>query len=339
VYGRVVFRADASPQIGGGHIVRCLALADRLAAEGWTCTFAVSSETLGSVPALASSRHHVHVVECLADAAFLSALGPVDLLVVDHYGLDESLEAPCREMVRAILVIEDLANRKHHAEILVDATFGRTKDDYRELVPPDCRLLLGPDYALLRPEFAATRSAALARRSESQLQRILVCMGNSDPHDVTSLALDAIDRCGRPFDVDVVLGSASPNRDAVAVRLRGARHRLHVDSRDVAGLMREADVAISSCGTIAWERCVLGLPAVAVITADNQRVIAQNLANAGAIVLAGAWDEVTANHLHASLARLAAAPERLGAMASAAAKICDGDGTRRVSRAVAELAS
>jgi UDP-2,4-diacetamido-2,4,6-trideoxy-beta-L-altropyranose hydrolase len=156
---------------------------------------------------------------------------------------------------------------------------------------------------------------------------------------VTSLALDAIDRCGRPFDVDVVLGSASPNRDAVAVRLRGARHRLHVDSRDVAGLMREADVAISSCGTISWERCVLGLPAVAVITADNQRVIAQNLANAGAIVLAGAWDEVTANHLHASLARLAAAPERLGAMASAAAKICDGDGTRRVSRAVAELAS
>lgn len=322
-----VFRADASPTIGGGHVMRCLALADGLAAKGWRCQFWVAPGTIETVPALAKSTHEATTATVSVQTA--------DLLVVDHYGLDAEFESACRTWAQHILVIDDLADRPHDCDLLLDQTLGRVQADYRPLVPGHCRLLLGPAHALLRPDFARLRPAALARR-DGTLARMLVSLGGSDPHDMTSLVLDTLGRMGLEVDVDVVLGSASPNCDVVAERLRGQpRTTLHVDTPHMAELMVQADLAIGAAGVTSWERCTVGLPTIMVVTADNQRLIAHQLDQAGAAVLAGDWTTVTMDGLVAVLRQLADTSQ-LAAVSKAAARVCDGQG---VTRTVATLGS
>ncbi len=305
--------------------MRCLALADGLARAGWCCRFWVAPGTLETVPALARSDHEV-----------VSESAPhqhVQLLVVDHYGLDAAFEAACRPWARHILAIDDLADRWHDCDMLLDQTLGRTVADYRELTPSHCIQLLGPQHALLRPDFARLRRESLARR-HGNVERILVSLGGSDPRDMTGLALDALERAGFDAAVDVVLGSASPNCAAVASRLQDRpRTRLHTDTSNMAQLMAAADIAVGAAGATSWERCTVGLPCAMVVTADNQRLIARALNDAGAAVLVGDWTDATATGLAAAL-RGIADPRRLQAMAAAAAGVCDGIG---VARTVAEV--
>jgi spore coat polysaccharide biosynthesis predicted glycosyltransferase SpsG len=164
------------------------------------------------------------------------------------------------------------------------------------------------------------------------LRHVLVSMGNSDPHDMTSLALRAIEETGVEVEVDVVLGSQSTNRAGVESYLArfGQRARLHFDAPNMAELMVAADLAIGACGVTSWERCTLGLPTIAVIAADNQRVVAANLAAAGALVLAGDWANCSQRSLANLLRAFATDPARLSIMAQRAATICDGAGVARV---------
>lgn len=320
-----VFRADASPALGGGHVMRCLALADGLSHAGWRCSFWVAPGTLEAVPALAGSRHEV-VFES-------PRYQRVQLLVVDHYSLGAAFEASCRSWARHILAIDDLADRRHDCDILLDQTLGRVDTDYRELTPSFCVQLLGPQYALLRPDFAGLRGEALARR-HGNLERILVSLGSSDPRDITGLALDALEQAGLDAAVDVVLGSVSPNCAAVAGRLQNwPRARFHHDTSRMAELMAVADIAVGAAGVTSWERCTVGLPCAMVVTADNQRLIARALNDAGAAVLVGDWRAMTAARLAGAL-RCMAKPRKLQAISIAAAGVCDGNG---VARAVAQV--
>lgn len=305
--------------------MRCLALADGLARAGWHCRFRVAPGTLETVPALARSGHEV-----VSDSA---PQQQVQLLVVDHYGLDAAFETACRPWARHILAIDDLADRRHDCDLLLDQTLGRAAADYRELTPGHCVQLLGPQHALLRPDFARLRGEALARR-HGTVERILVALGSSDPRDITGLALDALEQAGFDAAVDVVLGRASPNCAAVASRLQGwPRAQFHADASNMAELMATADIAVGAAGVTSWERCTVGLPCAMVVTADNQRLIARALDAAGAAVLVGDWTAMTASRLAEAL-RGMEGPRKLLAMADAAAGVCDGGG---VARTVAKL--
>ena len=336
---QAVFRADASAAIGGGHVARCRALADALANKDWSCRFAVNQQTIAAIPALAASRHDFIRLtgDGLDEAAEIkpSIEGKIDLLIVDHYQRDAQFESACRSWAGHILVIDDLANRHHDADFLLDQTLGRDEVDYVSLVPPGCRMLLGPDFALLRPQFARARSDALAHR-DGGLRRILICMGNSDPHDMTTVALQGIVQSGVTVAIDVVLGSISPNCAAVAAEIAGLKRdiRLHIDVPDMAALMASADLAIGSSGVIAWERCAVGLPTIAVITADNQRMIAANLSAAGAVHLAGDWKGASAEAISGAVAAVAKRPELLTEMSRKAAAICDGNGVERATSTI-----
>ena len=148
---KVYFRCDASPEIGSGHVFRCLTIANALKDHGWSCVFATQTDSASVVPALES--YETIKPEDLKEEA--------DLLVVDHYGLDKDFEKSCRSLVKRILVIDDLADRDHDCDVLLDQTFGREEKDYQGLVSAECKILAGASYALLRPQFSKNRMQSL----------------------------------------------------------------------------------------------------------------------------------------------------------------------------------
>lgn len=338
---RAVFRCDASPAIGGGHVMRCLSLARALREQGWSCLFAVSAETPSTLPRLTSLSDGLLVLKQSAGeepgaiAAWLD--GPADLLVVDHYRRDIAFERACRSWAQSILVIDDMANRAHDADVLVDPTCGRNVWDYDSLVPRHCRVLAGSDYALLRPDFAVVRPGTLERRRDTiEMKRILVAFGAGDVAEATRLALHAIATSGLDASVDVVMGAASTGLATVRAALQAMPQaaRLHVDTDKLAALMADADLAIGAGGGLSWERCCLGLPTVVLETAANQRGVIAALAERRAVLALGACGAVAVERLADALRELAAEPRLRRNMAGAAADLCDGQGVARVLRAL-----
>lgn len=332
-----VVRADASLKVGGGHVYRCLTLADAMADAGWQCIFACRHGTREAAPVLGRNCHEIFEIDTLEEAAQLRQLHPagIDLLVVDHYGLDIGFEAACRPWARRIMVLDDGPGRRHDCDILLDQNLDAQSGAYRDLVPDHCRLLTGPSYALLRPQFLGARREALAQRaSGSPARRLLISLGATDPSNVTSRVVAAT--AGLPLQIDVVLGSASTQAPAInelASRL-GLSVKVHVDVTDMAALMSAADLAVGAGGSTSWERCCLGLPSLIVVLAENQRDIAAALDRAGAALDLGQTETLTNEKLKAALQMLYHDEGRRSAMAERAATICDGDGTRRVMEAL-----
>jgi UDP-2,4-diacetamido-2,4,6-trideoxy-beta-L-altropyranose hydrolase len=334
----VVFRADASVAIGGGHVMRCLALANALRDAGMACWFAGIAETLTTVPELARSGHNWIEVSAPGNAAAMlhsiAAGGPSssDWLIVDHYRWDATEESQCRGWARNILVIDDLADRPHDCDLLLDQTFGRTDAEYEGLLSPGCKLLAGASYALLRPEFVAARPASLKRRADGRLDRVLITMGLTDPAGATAVLARQLLNSRLPLKIDVVLGVSAPHLDEVK-RIADANQSLfevHAGTTAMAELMSNADIAFGAAGSTSWERCCVGLPSALLVLADNQREIAGRLAAASAAVQLGTIDDIEPMAATRLLNDLRRAPRRLVDMARSAAAICDGRGVRRV---------
>ena len=336
-----VFRADASPAIGGGHIMRCLTLANTLRASGWRCDFAVRQPSMECIPALSQSGHQTTTLDgdTEAEPALMKQYWPqgIDCLIADHYGRDEAFESGCRSWARRIVAIDDLADRRHDCDNLLDQTLGRAATDYAPLVPESCAILTGPRYALLRPEFAAARPASLARRGGGGVGRILVGLGATDPDNATEEVLRGIVLSGLPVTVDVMIGPAATHLERLRrfVEEMPLTCELHVGTAEVAGLMERADVAIGAAGTTSWERCCLGLPSLLVVTATNQEKIAAALQKAGAARIVAPLGGLSAQLIAAALVDLTAKPNSLGRMAECAAEVTDGRGAERFCEAIA----
>lgn len=335
---RAIFRCDAGPGIGAGHLIRCAALAEALESDGWDCGFAMdggAAETVRSM--LPQAPHRFAWLDGGPDgeARRLRAVWPegCELLVVDHYGRDAEFERACRPWAKRILAIDDLADRPHDCDFLLDQTLGRAEADYAGLVPGHCRMLLGPGYALLRRQFARARARSLAeRRPANGIRRIFVSFGGTDGLNLTPVALAGIAESGLTAAVDVVLGPQARSRADVERRFAAlaAPCRAHVNPTDVAAVMGRADIAIGAAGTMSWERCCLGLPSLAVVSAGNQRQIAAALAGEGAAIELGRGSDVTPSRVADGLHAVNDGNGTLAAMSAAAASICDGMGTQRI---------
>lgn len=254
-----------------------------------------------------------------------------DWMVVDHYALDRRWEARLRPYVRRILAIDDLADRSHDCDILLDQNlFLSSGNRYAGRVPPACGVLLGPRYALLRPEFAAARAALAARSGE--LRRILVFFGSFDPSNQTLKALRAISAAGiGEIGVDVVIGENSLYRSQIEDHCRRTpSHSLHIQAEGMAALMARADLAVGAAGATTWERCCLGLPALVITIAENQIEIARGCDRAGAVKYLGHGDAVLEHDLAIALRNLAGSPSRLAQMSRRAMDLVDGLGADRV---------
>lgn len=364
---RIVFRTDASVHIGTGHVMRCLTLADNLAARGAGCLFVCREHSGNLIEFIKSKGHAVHALPSKAQLAesiddkIRSGLSKLELahghwlgttqaedaqvctpilagfkpdwLIVDHYALDASWELALKPYYRKLMAIDDLADRPHVCDILLDQTFGRNAEDYRIRVSAKCHLLCGSEYALLRPEFAALRTSSLQRRARPALRELLITMGGVDKDNATEQVLQALRACPLPADcrITVVMGATAPWLDDVRIRAQDMPWptRVLVGVSDMAQLMADSDLAIGAAGSTSWELCCLGVPNLLVCTAANQRTVIGALASVNA----------TARLDQAELSQPDGIPfytqyelltENLDAYAAAAAQITDGSGASRV---------
>jgi UDP-2,4-diacetamido-2,4,6-trideoxy-beta-L-altropyranose hydrolase len=265
-------------------------------------------------------------------AATLDALSePVDWLVVDHYALDARWERSLRPKTSRLLAIDDLADRDHDCDVLLDHN---PQDEagirYAKRLPERARRLIGPRYALLRPEFATAREKR--RERDGSVRRIAVFMGGTDPDGATLLAIEALSAPPlKHIHVDVAIGSASPHLGAIraAAEARGNAAVL-VDLPNLADLFGRADLAIGAGGVAALERCCVGLPTVTVAIADNQKRGLEWLADHGAVRHLGEAEGVTAESLSAELHALCSSPAQVRQLSQRAAAVVDGRGIVRV---------
>ena len=370
---KAAFRVDASLQIGSGHVMRCLTLADALAAHGAQCHF-ISREIVGNLLALIRQRGYVVDVlpaptestqvaapegdkndssqltvyegwlgiswqkDAEQTRAIVEKLQP-DWLVVDHYALDQRWEVALRPHFKKLMVIDDLADRVHQCDFLLDQNLGRQPQDYVNLIPAQCKVLTGPQYALLRPEFAALRAYSLQRRQLPVLKQVLITMGGVDQSNATGQVLQALKGCTLPQDcrISVVMGLQAPWLQQVRAQAQNMPWptEVLVNINDMAQRMADSDLAIGAAGSTSWERCCLGLPTLMVVLADNQRLGAEALQEAQAALLIGDVNDIAMKlplAINASTSR-----HRLQEMSTATAAVTDGRGVDKVLKAMRVL--
>ncbi len=362
------FRVDAATWIGIGHVMRCLTLADAMRKRGHSCQFisrshagnliahirskgyavtplpgidkVLSGPTAGSVQPDHSSWLGCHWSEDAAQSLAALKDSSVDWLIIDHYALDSRWESELQAVCRRVMVIDDLADRSHDCDLLLDQTIGRRPSDYLPWLKESAEVLCGSQYALLRPEFAGLRSRSLLRRRTGDIRHVLITMGGVDQHNATGQVLNALDCTGFPQGgrITVVMGATAPwlaevqqqaGRLAMLVEVR-------TDVHDMAELMAVSDLAIGAAGATSWERCCLGLPAIMVVLAANQTGVAAGLKEAGAAEIIEDTLQIGAR-LPRLIETLLASPERCREMSQRAATVTDGCGAGRVAQRLEAL--
>jgi len=351
---KVFFRVDGSDQIGTGHVMRCLALADYLSQKKITCQFICRDHKLNLIPLLEQKGYVVHRLPyCQKNQAIQNSqvshaqwLGStqledaeqtlavlnsfmVDWIIVDHYAIDHVWENKVASCTAKIMVIDDLADRKHKCNLLLDQTFGRDVKDYETLCPDDSVFLIGSNYALLRSDFSEFRARSIERRSARQKKSVLITMGglDTDNHTLSVLKAISIVCVELSLKVTVVLGGGSQWFEVINSYAVRQNFTLNVKQgvNNMAELMSSSDICIGAAGTTSWERCCVGLPTVTIVTAENQKKIAECLEEFGATVVADLDDlEVKLRKL------LYVGSGLLEKMSQNALTVCDGRGVERV---------
>jgi len=351
---RIFIRADASGEIGSGHVMRCITLADELARRGANVAF-ICRDIL---PVLAEKvRAHGHALHLLPPASdprpndgaahahwlqahwsedcrhtreVLQQMEGVDWLIADHYALDARWETPLRDVARQIMVLDDLADRAHDCDLLLDHAIYRKPGDYDSLIPATARLLTGGEYFLLRPEFHELRKKSLERRKQIKgIEKILINFGGTFKNEAIEAALHAVERVfGNRASVILVQGKSGGGEDEAERHFRknfSFPIQVYEFVEDMAALMCHVDLVMGAAGMSSLERFCLGLPAISVSVADNQEIAVRAYARTGGVM----HGSVDTEELALLLQQLDEQPEMLYGMSKAAARITDGLGVYR----------
>ncbi|MBP1993971.1 UDP-2,4-diacetamido-2,4,6-trideoxy-beta-L-altropyranose hydrolase [Paenibacillus eucommiae] len=375
----VYFRADASLQIGSGHIMRCLSLAEQLRKQGADVLFLCRDLEGNLAVYLTGKGYHVVMLPAQNESGtkaenlgsdinpaerFYTGSPPheswlgvpwsvdrdqtivrlqeetrkVDWFIIDHYALDAKYEQAIRPYIGKLMVIDDLADRDHACDLLLDHNYYADMGSrYEGWLPGSCRTLLGPSYALLRLEFREAKASAVRR--DGQVRNILLSFGGVDLTNETLKALYALQPLVRhDMQIEVILGKLNPHAEAVAElcqQIPGCRVYVNVDN--MTEFMAGVDLAIGAGGTTTWERCCLGLPSVIITTAGNQERLTEHIARTDAICYLGKSDEVTPPQIREAVERIMRSPQAYLHMSACAAALVDGLGTERVVKVLKEL--
>lgn len=357
----VAFRTDASYQIGTGHVIRCLTLAEALREKGARCKFICRNHEGNLIKRIRQSGFQTIELP-LSDNAFhtndasetgithrhwlctdwqtdsfqsATALSGelIDWLIVDHYAIGKCWETAMRSHCKRIMVIDDLADRLHDCDLLLDQNLVEGFDSrYRNLLPAKTACLLGPQYSLLQPHYADLHPCAPPRLGP--IQRILLYFGGADLNNLTGLAISAFLSLNlSEINLDVVVNPNGPNTKSIRRQVSGLPNIvLHEQLPSLANLMLKADLAIGACGTTTWERCCLGLPTLAVTLAENQKRIAMKMADLGIIRLLGDQTSVDISGMTKSLKEIIESPNDLREWSLRCRDLIDGQGTNRLVR-------
>jgi len=359
---KVVIRADASLQIGTGHVMRCLTLAEALKEKGARVKFICREHEGNLIDFIQGKDFKVHTLSMIEnDSEVLRATSPTsedilnhahwlgatqqqdadecrailkkispDWLIVDHYAIDETWQMELQGAYKKLMVIDDLADRRHQCNLLLDQTYGRQLQDYQKLVPDSCQMLLGSHYALLRPEFAQWREYSLKRRENPEFKKLLITMGGVDQNNVTGQVLGKLGDCDLPLDMEItiIMGGTAPHLESVQQQAKTLPYKIEVKSgvSNMAEIMANADFAIGASGATTWERCCLGLPSIQILLAYNQKVIAEKIKMAGAALSLGV------EHLEQMYEQINNLNNRTSELSINSAKVANGNGVIEVLR-------
>ena len=344
---RIVIRADASCEIGIGHIMRCLTLADELKQNNVKISF-ISREEDGNLIALINKRgYKVYSLpkgfESRNDAILTKGLLVdhnilPDLLIVDHYGIDIVWESTIRSVVRKIMVIDDFSNRKHDCDLFLNQNYNLQNKSYNGLLPDKCIRLLGVKYTMLRPEFRKIRENL--QKNYDIVKRVLVLMGGADNQNMTTKVLQAIKKLNlNNIRVDVAVGAANKYYKKIKSLVSNIHYaKCHYNVENISELMSKADLSIGAAGSTTWERCCMGLPSILIVIAENQVDIARNLGNDGIIVNLGWYKNVEQIDIKNQIENLLNNFSKRKNMSLKAMEIVDGRGVTRVTEKISKVA-
>ncbi len=348
---KIAFRTDASAEIGTGHFMRCLTLADELKKQcaevrfisrnlpayladmlkqkGFEYSPLNTDLTQEPVDEL-NHANWLGTSQAQDAQATLNALANQswDWLVVDHYALDKRWESAVRASCKKLMVIDDLADRQHDCNVLLDQNYyADMQTRYSGKVPASCQLLLGPRYALLREEFRTLRKQI--KPCTGEVKKVLVFFGGVDADNYTSLAIQALAELKHKQEVDVVIGAQHPKRKQIQKSCAKYGYFCHVQTTRMAELMAEADLAIGAGGTATWERCCLGLPTITLCLAENQRKQIADAAEVG-LLYAPISKQNLVTVIRHHIKSLLETPALISLISQAGMKLVNGNGSQRV---------
>ncbi|WP_199609259.1 UDP-2,4-diacetamido-2,4,6-trideoxy-beta-L-altropyranose hydrolase [Flocculibacter collagenilyticus] len=356
-----IFRFDASSALGAGHFYRCLSLAQSLKQHGFQCAcisyelppqLAELWEANGfNLHPLSSNEYNraakfKQINDGLITANQLEVIQSQDakiipLLIVDHYHLHSDWYRPIKPLVKHILTIDDLANRSHHCDSLLDQSVSRNKSDYSKLTPAHCQFMLGTQYSLLNQQFNAFKTHKVD--TSKPISNVMLSFGAMDSHNLSGVTLDALDDIAATHNirVSIVLSSASPTVSAIQRQLLQTKCKsaLFLDVTNIAALMAKQDLIIGACGMSTWERAALGIPTVCIIDADNQQDNGHILAEKEAAIVLGVWDEITPKKITDTVNDLIARPDIRLKLHNNSKQLCDGNGCQRASALLSKAVS
>lgn len=351
----IFFRVDAHPSIGKGHFMRCLTLAKQLQKSGCAIIFLCAAVDQSSISTLAINGIEYFSLASETPTNFedfdfkhdaqstirrLQQVGGENtILIVDRYVIDALWHRMLKPYVHKLCVIDDLNNRYYDCDMLIDQSYGKTQADYQPWVPHYCQLCIGAEYCLVSDTFLKLRLESLQSREKLssdtfKVLNVLITMGGSDINNITTKILHALAQLknASSLSLTIVMGSLCPYIEEVKAEAKAfSFHKLSliVDAKNMAELMTEADICISAAGSILWEACVLGLPTLALITADNQKRIASELSEQGAIYLLGEASALMERELSQQFNQLIVDSQQLSQLSYRSAQICDGLGAER----------
>ena len=360
---KILFRADASVQQGTGHIMRCLVIADELRKRGHECIFVTQPFLPTFLSKIEDHQHRLVFLKNKMELAndsmnneysvwlgrpiifdALETLDVVryerpDIIITDHYAINATWTSvvSCNQI--KTVVIDDLANREHSCDLLIDQNFGRAPEHYAALVSKRTKILAGAEYIFINDDFRKKRKTVQKARLNRPPRRLNICMGGVDKDNATYNVLETIRKLNyfQNWSIDIVLRSVSPHASFLREYVENQKidMQLHLDAENIALLFSKADLAIGAGGVTLWERCCMGLPTVLLTIADNQIPAASAITKAGAVVYAG---DIRKQHweykLSETLKTLAQDVDVIHKMSRKAFDVCDGKGIDKVCDAI-----
>jgi UDP-2,4-diacetamido-2,4,6-trideoxy-beta-L-altropyranose hydrolase len=332
----LLFRTDGSATMGTGHVMRCIALAQAVQDTGGQAAFAVAESTSGIQARLAEECCEALVISGAAgskdDSSQTIAFARekrADWIVVDGYQFGGDYQRGLKAAGCKVLFLDDYGHADHYFADLVLNQNVQANEGMYAVREPYTRLLLGPDYCLLRREFASWRG--WKREIAPVGHKVLVTMGGSDPENCTAMVIEAL----RPLlniETTVVVGGSNPHFDSLRrlISQCSGRTRLLRSVANMPELMAWADVAVSGAGSTCWEMCLLRLPMVLIDLADNQKPIAGALEGIDAAIHLGAAANVSADEVAKRIGSLLASPKDRAVLSERCGQLVDGRGTERM---------
>ena len=339
---KIIFiRVDSSTKIGYGHLIRCLALADTLK-KSFKINFICTNLNGNLISQIHKKKFEVfrfntksQRINVKKDAEKTISIikkhrNKKSLLILDSYILSQEWENRVRPYVKRLIVIDDLMDRKHSCDLIIDQNLHTQMNSlYTKSVPKNCVKLLGPDYAILRNQFIAQRKYARIR--SLPIKNILVSFGGTDNENHTLHALTSLKKLNSNVDVNVVTGTANIGKKIIKnFCKKNFNYNYFEQVENMAKLMQVADLCIGSSGTTTWERCCVGLPAIAIVASNDQKDIASAVSKNKCIINLGKIkksDNVNYVRLMKNLKN-----SELQNMSRNCMKLVDGKGAARISK-------